>query len=57
MSNFIEQLRELIKARKKMTSPLYQVVLEGKATKRLLQEIHNQQILYKKYMATPFDRR
>ncbi|MEJ2044777.1 MAG: iron-containing redox enzyme family protein [Reinekea sp.] len=38
MSDFIEQLRELIKARKKMTSPLYQVILEGRATKRLLQE-------------------
>jgi pyrroloquinoline-quinone synthase len=38
MSEFIESLRERINARKKMTSPLYQVILQGKATKRLLQE-------------------
>lgn len=34
---FVDELDEMIKARKKMTSPLYQVVLAGLASKRLLQ--------------------
>ncbi|MDN8541826.1 iron-containing redox enzyme family protein [Erwinia sp. BC051422] len=38
MSEFIESLRNRINARKKMTSPLYQVIVEGKATHRLLKE-------------------
>ncbi len=38
MSEFIENLRGRINACKKMTSPLYQVIVEGKATHRLLQE-------------------
>lgn len=37
MSNFIETLDQKIIQKKKMTSKLYQVILDGKATKRLLQ--------------------
>jgi pyrroloquinoline-quinone synthase len=34
---FVEELEGLIAERSKMTSPLYQTILEGKATQRLLQ--------------------
>jgi len=37
INSFINSLIELINERKKMTSPLYQVILEGKASQRLLQ--------------------
>lgn len=38
MSNaFIEELESMISERRKTTSPLYQTILEGKATERLLQ--------------------
>jgi pyrroloquinoline-quinone synthase len=37
MSNFIADLDQQIRDRKKMTSPLYQTILAGKATERLLQ--------------------
>jgi pyrroloquinoline-quinone synthase len=37
MSAFVESLRDKINSRKKMTSFLYQTVLSGKASKRLLQ--------------------
>lgn len=36
MNTFIAQLRSTINARKKMTSPLYQVILAGKASQHLL---------------------
>ncbi|MGY3676815.1 TenA family transcriptional regulator [Streptomyces sp. TE33382] len=36
-STFIDELEGVIAERKKMTSPLYQTILEGKATQRLLQ--------------------
>lgn len=35
--NFVGELEEMIRARRKTTSPLYQTILEGKATQRLLQ--------------------
>jgi pyrroloquinoline-quinone synthase len=37
MSKFVDELRGMINARKKMTSPLYQVILSGKASQVLLQ--------------------
>ncbi|MFO7564394.1 MAG: iron-containing redox enzyme family protein [Enhygromyxa sp.] len=37
-SPFIDGLEELIRARRKMTSPLYQRILAGQASQRLLQE-------------------
>jgi pyrroloquinoline-quinone synthase len=36
-STFVDELESIIAERKKMTSPLYQTILEGKATQRLLQ--------------------
>lgn len=36
-SAFVDELEAIIAERKKMTSPLYQTILEGKATQRLLQ--------------------
>jgi pyrroloquinoline-quinone synthase len=36
-SKFVAELESMINERKKMTSPLYQTILEGKATQRLLQ--------------------
>lgn len=36
MSDFVDDLDSMIEARKKMTSPLYQTILAGKATERLL---------------------
>lgn len=37
MGDFVDRLDGMIQERKKMTSPLYQTILAGKATKRLLQ--------------------
>lgn len=37
MSDFVSTLDDMIAARKKMTSPLYQLIMSGKATQRLLQ--------------------
>jgi pyrroloquinoline-quinone synthase len=37
MSTFVAELDQLISGRRKMTSPLYQTILAGKATERLLQ--------------------
>lgn len=37
MDDFVKQLDQMINERKKMTSPLYQTILNGKATLRLLQ--------------------
>jgi pyrroloquinoline-quinone synthase len=37
MSDFVTELDQQIRDRKKMTSPLYQTILAGKATQRLLQ--------------------
>lgn len=37
MTDFVTELDEMIRARKKMTSPLYQLILSGNATQRLLQ--------------------
>jgi pyrroloquinoline-quinone synthase len=37
MDAFIEKLNDMIKERRKMTSRLYQLIMEGGATKRLLQ--------------------
>lgn len=37
MSDFVAELDRMIAERKKMTSPLYQTILSGKATERLLQ--------------------
>ncbi|PJX27975.1 pyrroloquinoline quinone biosynthesis protein PqqC [Advenella sp. S44] len=38
MSEFLQSLRNKINTRRKMTSPLYQTVLSGNASKRLLQQ-------------------
>lgn len=35
--DFVAELEQMIRDRRKMTSPLYQTILEGKATERLLQ--------------------
>lgn len=37
MTDFVETLDRMIAERKKMTSPLYQLIMSGKATQRLLQ--------------------
>lgn len=37
MTDFVTELDDMIISRKKMTSPLYQVILEGRATAQLLQ--------------------
>lgn len=37
MSKFVKDLREMINTRKKITSPLYQVILSGQASEKLLQ--------------------
>lgn len=37
MSDFVSVLDDMIASRKKMTSPLYQLIMSGKATERLLQ--------------------
>lgn len=37
MNEFVVELDEMIRERRKMTSPLYQLILAGKATERLLQ--------------------
>lgn len=37
MSDFVAELDEMIQERRKMTSPLYQTIMAGKATERLLQ--------------------
>jgi len=38
VTDFVDQLDRMIAERRKMTSPLYQTILAGKATRRLLQQ-------------------
>jgi len=37
MDDFLKKLTDMIWERRKITSPLYQVILKGEATRRLLQ--------------------
>jgi pyrroloquinoline-quinone synthase len=49
MSDFIAELDEMIGARRKTTSPLYQTILAGKATQRLLRTFTLQRLPIKRH--------